>query len=99
MANEEQKTKVKVKTGNAIKRDGQSLHRRKRNRSAKHAVSSVRTQLLEAVEAGNKDAALKLYAAYSSELDKAAKNGILKANNASRKKSRLAARLKAMTSP
>ena len=94
MAKEEKKAKAKI--GSARKRDGQALRRRQRNRSARHAVSSVRTQLLETIAAGNKEAAGKLYAAYSSELDKAAKNGILKLNNASRKKSRLAARLKAM---
>ena len=80
----------------ARKRVRQSAHRRDRNRSAKKNVSSVNAALLEAVSTGNKSAAQKLYAAYSSELDKAAKNGIIKANNASRKKSRLAARLNAM---
>ena len=81
----------------ARKRDRQSVGRNARNRSACSAVSSTRARLLEAVAAGNKAAAEKLYAAYASELDKAAKKGILKANNASRKKSRLAAALNKMT--
>ena len=80
----------------ARKRNRQALVRRERNRSAKSSVVSNRKALLDAIEAGNKAEALKLYAAYSSEMDKAAKNGILKANNASRKKSRMQLRLNAM---
>ena len=80
----------------ARKRARQAVGRNARNRSARSAVSSVRATLLEAVAAGNKAVAEKLYAAYSSELDKSVKKGILKANNASRKKSRLALRLNKM---
>lgn len=80
----------------ARKRARQALVRRERNRSAKSTVVSNRKALLDAIEAGNKTAALKLYAAYASEMDKAAKNGIVKANNASRKKSRIQLRLNAM---
>ena len=77
----------------ARKRARQSLKRRERNRSARSAVGSVRAALLTALDAGNKAAAEKAYAAYASELDKSAKKGVIKANNASRKKARLAQRL------
>ena len=80
----------------ARKRVRQSAKRNKRNRSAKSVVSTDRKDLLEAIEAGNKSEALKLFTAYSSSLDKSVKKGILKANNASRKKSRIQLRLNAL---
>lgn len=43
---------------------------------------------------GEKESAVKLYPRISSTLDKAAKRGIIHPNNASRKKSRLAAKIK-----
>jgi len=80
----------------ARKRVRQSAKHRDRNRAAKSGVTSARKQLLDAIEAGNKDEARKLYVAYTSELDKSAKKGILKANNADRKKARMQARLTTM---
>ncbi len=80
----------------ARKRVRQSAKHRERNRSAKSGITSVRKNLLEAIGSGNKDAAKKLYVAYTSELDKSAKKGIVKANNASRKKSRIQVRLNAL---
>ena len=80
----------------ARKRVRQSAKRNKRNRAARSEVSSDRKGLLDAIESGNKGEALKLFAAYSSTMDKSVKKGILKANNASRKKSRIQVRLNAM---
>jgi small subunit ribosomal protein S20 len=80
----------------AAKRVRTSAKSRLRNRAGKSDVSASRRKLLEAIEAGNKEMATKLYSSYSSELDKTAKKGIIKANNASRKKSRLAIRLAKM---
>jgi len=80
----------------ARKRVRQSAKRNTRNRSAKSVVFSNRKGLLDAIEAGNKAEALKLFTVYSSTLDKSVKKGILKANNASRKKSRIQARLNAL---
>jgi small subunit ribosomal protein S20 len=80
----------------AAKRDRTSARKRLRNRAGQSDIASAQRKLLEAIGAGNKEAAAKLYAAYSSKLDKAAKKGIVKANHASRKKSRLAVRLAAM---
>ena len=80
----------------ARKRVRQSAKRNQRNRSAKSEVSTGRKALLEAIEAANKSEAVKLFAVYASELDKSVKKGILKTNNASRKKSRIQVRLNAM---
>ena len=80
----------------ARKRARQAIKRNKRNRSAKSMVSSNRKALLEAIEAGNKATAVKLFDAYTSELDKSVKKGILKFNNASRKKSRIQLKLNAL---
>ena len=77
----------------ARKRVRQSAKRNKRNRSAKSTVSSTRKALLDAIESGNKSEAMKLFDAYTSTMDKSVKKGILKANNASRKKSRIQVRL------
>ena len=80
----------------ARKRVRQSAKRNTRNRSAKSTVSSTRKALIDALEAGNKSEAVKLFDAYTSTLDKSVKKGILKANNASRKKSRIQVRLNAL---
>ena len=80
----------------ARKRVRQSAKRNTRNRSARSEVFSDRKSLLDAIEAGNKGEALKLFTAYSSTLDKSVKKGIIKANNASRKKSRIQVRLNAL---
>lgn len=66
------------------------------NRWRKRAVKDTEHQFLACVESndgdGAKEALTKCYAA----LDKAAKNNTIHANKASRKKTRLSARLKAM---
>ena len=74
----------------AVKRAKQSEASRLRNRSVKSNVLSVRKKVLAAIGAGNKDEAQKIYSAYTSTLDKAAKKGVIAKNNASRKKSRIA---------
>jgi small subunit ribosomal protein S20 len=82
----------------ARKRARQAIKRNQRNRAAKSEVLSGRKAVLDAIEAGNKNEALKRFAAYASELDTSAKKGIIKANNASRKKSRIQLKLNAMPS-
>ncbi len=74
----------------AVKRAKQSEASRLRNRSVKSSVLSARKKVLVAIGAGNKDEAQKVYSAYTSTLDKAAKKGVIAKNNASRKKSRIA---------
>ena len=80
----------------AVKRAKQSEVRRLSNRSGKSAVLTARKKVLAAISEGNKEEAGKLYSAYSSKLDKAAKTGVIAKNNASRKKSRVALSLKKM---
>lgn len=80
----------------ARKRVRQYAKRNKRNRAVKSTVTTARKTLLDAIASGNKAEAVKLFTAYASDLDKSVKKGILKFNNASRKKSRIQLRLNAM---
>ncbi|MBP5510157.1 MAG: 30S ribosomal protein S20 [Kiritimatiellae bacterium] len=74
----------------AIKRAKQAKVRTERNKAAKHALADSRKVALAAIEAGNKEDALKGFSEYASKLDRAAKKGIIKKNTADRKKSRMA---------
>ncbi len=85
-----------AKITSAVKRDKQAEAKRLRNRSSKSGVLTARKKVLVAISEGNKDEAAKLYLAYSSKLDKAAKKGVIAKNNASRKKSRVAVSLRKM---
>jgi small subunit ribosomal protein S20 len=76
-----------------FKRMKTSAANRERNRSGKGEVATVRAQFLQVVASGNKESAMKLFRQYCSVVDTAAKRGIIKANNASRCKSRAAAKL------
>lgn len=80
----------------AVKRVRQSGERRQLNRASRSTVITARRELLTAVASGNKETARKLYSEYASKLDKAAKKGVIKANNADRKKSRLAQQIAKM---
>lgn len=74
----------------AIKRERQAKANHARNKAAKNVLADTRKKALAAIASGKKDEAVKEYSEYSSKLDKAAKKGIIKKNNASRKKSRMA---------
>jgi len=78
----------------AKKRIKTSAGRQVRNRSVKSEVSTMRTKLYEAIAADDRDKANELFRQYGSMLDKAVKKGTIKANAASRRKSRAAARIK-----
>jgi len=80
----------------AIKRAKQSEVNRQRNKAAKSRVLTARKKALAAIESGNKEEAAKAYSEYTSTLDKTAKKGIIAKNNASRKKSRMAASIAKM---
>lgn len=80
----------------AVKRAKQSEVKRLRNRSSKSGVLTARKKVLAAISEGKKEEAAKLYSAYSSKLDKAAKKGVIAKKNASRKKSRVAVSLNKM---
>mgnify|MGYP001588997504 CR=1 FL=1 len=66
-----------------------ALQNRPRRSAAKTAVTAAR----KAVAEGNPEAAKAAYARAASALDRAAKSGVIHANNASRRKSRLARQL------
>ena len=77
----------------AVKRAKQSEENRLSNKSVKSSILTARKKVLEAIASGNKEEAAKLFIAYTSKLDKAAKKGVIAKNNASRKKSRVATSL------
>ena len=79
----------------AIKRVKTSEKRRLRNKAVKSRLGTTRRKVLEAIQEGNLDTAEKVFRTYCSYVDKAAKVGVIKKNNASRRKSRLAKRLAA----
>jgi len=80
----------------AEKRARQALQRRANNRAGKSRVLSAGRKLEDAIASGNKAEAEKLYSDFTSVLDKAAKRSFISVNCASRKKSRLFARVSAM---
>jgi len=74
----------------AVKRAKTSAIANLRNRGVKSEVLSNQKKVLEAIQAGDKAVAGTANSAYASRLDKAVKKGVLKKNNADRKKSRMA---------
>lgn len=78
-----------MKNRSAIKRHNQSEVRRMRNRSAKSEVRTTARKYTEAVHAANAENAAALLRELSSQLDSAARKGILRKNSAARKKSRM----------
>jgi small subunit ribosomal protein S20 len=81
----------------AEKRIRQEIKRRAHNRSIKSLVRTEVTKARQAIAAPNvsADAAEAAVRAAVSELDRAAKKGVLHKNNASRRKSRLMKQLNA----
>lgn len=75
----------------AIKRAKQAAVSHARNKAGKSRCLTARKKVLAAIQSGNKEEAVKAFSAYTSVLDKTAKKGIIAKNNASRKKSRMAA--------
>ena len=80
----------------AKKRMKTSAARHEQNKSVKSGLTSQRRKLYEAIAAGEKSSCEELFRVYGSLLDKAAKKGIIKANNAARRKSRAAAKMAAL---
>ena len=78
----------------AMKRMKTSEQRHLRNQSVKSRISTIRRQLYEAIASGDRNRSTETLKRYFSALDKAAKKGMIATNNASRRKSRAAARLK-----
>jgi small subunit ribosomal protein S20 len=80
----------------ALKRVRQTEKRTAVNRSNKSRVRGSLRALREAIQKGDVKAANEQYRATASALDKNVQKGILHANTASRYKSRLNARVKAL---
>ena len=80
----------------AIKRARQTEKRTARNRANTSTMRTSLRVLREALEKGDKAAAEQTYRETTSALDKAIQKGVLHQNTASRYKSRLSARLKAL---
>ena len=78
-----------MKNRSEVKRHNQSEVRRMRNRSAKSEVRTTARKYTEAVHAANAESAAALLRELSSQLDSAARKGILTKNSAARKKSRM----------
>ena len=83
----------------AKKQVRQNAKSRARNRTVKSAVKTQMRKLETALGGGNAEAAQAEFAAAVRAIDKAVTKGVLHKNTAARRKSRLAARLKAMDAP
>jgi small subunit ribosomal protein S20 len=78
----------------AAKQARAGARRRKVNQSIQTLVKSSVRKIRTLASAGKKDEALKLYPAFQSNVDRAAKKGVIHRNAASRQKARIAALLK-----
>ncbi len=84
------------RTKSAAKQARASLRRQRHNKSIKSRLHTLETKLLSLVDAKKSTEASAAFQALTSALDKAAKVQVIHRNTASRKKSRLAARLKTL---
>jgi small subunit ribosomal protein S20 len=82
------------RTASAAKQARASLRRQAHNKAIKSRLHTLENKLLALISAKKAEDAAAAFRALSSALDKAAKVQVIHANTASRKKSRLAARLK-----
>ncbi|RUR11917.1 30S ribosomal protein S20 [Legionella sp. km772] len=81
----------------AIKRARQNVKLRQHNASARSMFRTYIKNVLKAVEAGDVEVARTAFAKAQPIIDKAASKGLVHKNKAARIKSRLAARVKAMS--
>ena len=81
-------------TKSAAKQARAAVRRRARNRVQLSTVRSSEKKIRALTKAGKSDEAAKLLPAFQSQIDRAAKKGVLHKNTASRHKKRLAALLK-----
>jgi len=84
------------RTKSAAKQARASVRKQSHNKSIKSRLHTLENKLLSLVDAKKPVEAAEAYRALSSALDKAAKVQVIHRNTASRKKSRLAARLKSV---
>ena len=78
----------------AIKRNKQAAVRNKRNVVVKTAIRKDVRAVTDAIASGDAKKTVELFRAATSEIDRAVKKGVLHANTAARKKSRLNAVIK-----
>ena len=83
-------------TASARKRIRQTAKRTARNQARKSRMRTFVRKVEEAIATGNQQDALTALRAAEPEMMRAAQHGIVHKNNASRKVSRLAARVKAL---
>ncbi|MGC8523060.1 MAG: 30S ribosomal protein S20 [Acidibrevibacterium sp.] len=83
-------------TASARKRIRQTARRTERNRARKSRVRTFIRKVEAAIAGGDKEAAVTALRLAEPELQRAAGKGVLPKNTASRKISRLAARIKAL---
>ena len=82
----------------AIKRARQNIKLRQHNASARSMYRTYIKNVIKAVEAGNVDDAVAAFKKAQPVLDKAVGKGLIHKNKASRLKSRLSAKVKAINS-
>jgi small subunit ribosomal protein S20 len=80
----------------SLKRARQTVAKTANNRSNKSKLRGTLRAMREAIAAGNSAELVKAYSATASILDKSVQKGVLHKNTASRYKSRLNARVKAV---
>ena len=83
--------------GSAAKRQRQDETRRLRNRKVRTEVRTGVRKFLEAVETKNKETAGTAYVSCQKLIDSAVRKGVYHKNTAARKKSRLSAKLNALS--
>jgi len=81
----------------ALKRARQTEQKTTQNRANKSRLRTALRSLREAIAKGDKEAAQKAYNSTASIVDKGVQKGVLHKNTASRYKSRLSARMKAIS--
>ena len=86
-------------TKQAAKRARKSIRQRAANVSLRTTLRSAIKKVHKAVETGDAKVALEAYKAEQSTIDAIARKGIIHKNKAARHKSRLAARVKALSAP
>jgi small subunit ribosomal protein S20 len=80
----------------ARKRARQSENRRQHNAARRSALRTQVKQVVQAIEAGDKDTAAQAYKGAVPAIDSAVGKGLIHANKAARHKSRLNAKIKAL---
>jgi small subunit ribosomal protein S20 len=84
-------------TRSAAKQARAAVRRRTRNRTQISTVRTSEKKIRSLAKAGNTEEAAKLVSQFQSQIDRAAKKGVVHKNTASRHKQRIAALLKSTT--